>query len=83
MLIHVHKPGTVVSLKNSVEAKVASVMIAPAGVQYLVIWWNGRERKKEWVEAFEVFELGSPMGLRIGFEMPPPEQKAQKGKRGL
>lgn len=58
---------------DSVEAKVVQVCVRPGnsgeyGVQYQVSWWDGNNRKCEWVEEFETKPI-SPNGpfLQIGF----------------
>ncbi len=66
MHLRIFKPGTRIGMGNTVGRVVAVMIEANAKVSYRVVWWNGAERRCEWVEAVEVKSL--PAGKRrIGF----------------
>jgi len=68
----VHDIGTEVQIgpgDETITGTVIQIAIAEHGkVQYQISWWSGRERKTEWLEAFEVV-AGQP-SVKIGFIKP-------------
>ncbi len=66
--IEVIKPGTRVMIAG-ITSTVTAVQIGEAGhVLYLVVWWDGRTRKSEWVESSEVSMFLNDSTTRIGFQ---------------
>jgi hypothetical protein len=67
--VDVIAPGTAVTLDHGrVEALVAQTCIRMGrSVWYQVVWWNGPDRKAEWVEADEVTPAARGRPLRVGF----------------
>lgn len=51
--MNIYAIGSTVKLFD-ISGKVSGVAIYPDGVQYRIVWWNGRERKEEWVHSFEI-----------------------------
>lgn len=66
-MIEVIHPGSRVTIGGDVEALVLAVMIMTDGVQYKVAWWDGRERREEWIDPAEI---GSGEGemVKVGFK---------------
>jgi hypothetical protein len=63
-------PGTAVwlSLGEDITGEILQVCIkSNSYVQYQVAWWSGRERRCEWLEAFE-FTPVKDAKLPIGFQ---------------
>lgn len=57
--------------KEKISAEVLSVSIGTHNVQYQCAWWDGRTRKVEWLEHFEVEPLGDKsQSVPIGFSSP-------------
>jgi hypothetical protein len=73
--VTVYKPGTEVLLKHagsrdfpSVKAVISGVWLSESGVNYEIVWWDGKARHKATVDEFEV--QGRPderNGRKIGF----------------
>jgi hypothetical protein len=64
------KPGTPVTLGPECEIQATLLEASVKGdcyVQYRVAWWDGNERKTEWVEEAEVFSCDSTAKSAIGF----------------
>lgn len=71
-LISIIPPGANVRIGGSSEDEFAGVVcqacIREGGaVQYQVAWWNGRERRCEWLEACEVVTAQEAARQEIGF----------------
>lgn len=63
----VHKPGTRVTIGDDLPAMVSAVQIgANDAVRYLIVWWDGRVRREDWVDPSELSETDLDR-LRIGF----------------
>lgn len=63
------KPGSTVRVADGLVATVSSVRInVGGGVRYLLIWWDGRSRIEEWVDAYEAREEWPDSKVRIGFQ---------------
>lgn len=65
----VHFPGDEVWIGKDIKGRVVQVCIHTNRLcQFQISWWNGRERKIEWFEDFEVTPI-SPNGpfMQIGF----------------
>lgn len=70
-MIEVYPPGTEVELgapSEPIDGRIESVWIKASNhVIYKVCWWNGRERKSTWVQAFEIRPKNVLAPSRIGF----------------
>jgi hypothetical protein len=67
--VDVIAPGTAVTLDHGrVEAVVAQACIRMGRS----VWWNGPDRKAEWVEADEVTPAVRGRPLKVGFLNGPP-----------
>lgn len=65
----IYKPGKEVKLVDGdIRARVIKASINEAGVEYLVVWWNGRERKEVWVTDGEICTATRSHDLQIGFK---------------
>jgi len=58
--------GAHVTIDDGIDARVTGVLIDQDGVQYKCVWWNGRERRCEWLMEFEV-QAKSVGKMRVGF----------------
>lgn len=68
-MIQVIRPGTKVHLvQGEIEnATVTSIQITPGDrVLYKVVWWDGPDRKEQWLESFEV-SIERPEYVQVGF----------------
>ena len=64
--MNVLAPGSRVTVEG-VPATITAVQIWEGGhVVYQTVWWDGRERKAEWLEPCE-FRVGDKTTMRIGF----------------
>jgi hypothetical protein len=68
MSLSVFKPGTKVTIGNDITAQVRQVCIQEDGITYEVIWWSDRERKTQWLSAFEVEPLKETTLIPVGFQ---------------
>ena len=67
-ILEVLAPDSRVMLSGEIEAGILAVSIGPnAHVRYEVVWWDGKKRRVEWVEAVEVAPVGTDAPLQIGF----------------
>lgn len=67
--MEVIKPGTRVTIADNIEAVVDAVQIETSDrVSYAVVWWDGRNRRREWLAAPEVFMSRTRPGTTIGFQ---------------
>jgi hypothetical protein len=49
----VYRPGTSVGLGEKLTGTVVGVWVQSNNhVLYKVVWWNGNERKEDWIESF-------------------------------
>lgn len=78
-VISVLRPGTRVLIGNTygsqgskvdpIEATIVALRVQNGlTVDYQVIWWDGRTRKSEWLESFEVTTKENTDKLAIGFK---------------
>lgn len=68
-MIEVRSIGSAVMLTGDVLATITAINITgqrPAKVSYQCVWWDGRNRCSEWVEAFEVADRDAAP-IAIGF----------------
>jgi len=67
-MVEVIDIGSWVIIGDDVPAKVTRICIRDNGnVSYELSWWDGRTRKSEWLEAFEVTTDSERGSLQIGF----------------
>lgn len=66
--LSVYSPGSPVLVGGSIPATVAQVSLSPGGhIAYQVVWYDGRTRTIQWVEAFEVGLAEGSQAATIGF----------------
>jgi hypothetical protein len=67
-MINVYPIGTKVKLEKDVPGTITAILIEPGyNVQYKICWWNGRERKYEWLFDTIDFEPERFTTKEIGF----------------
>lgn len=68
--IMVLRPGQSITLTDGISAIIDEVSIGASGrIQYLCVWWAGRERKREWINDFEIRRSVSAGDyISIGFQ---------------
>ena len=55
-------------LVGDIKVEVAEILIRSRNsISYKVVWWDGRTRKSEWLESFEVSTGSNVERLQIGF----------------
>lgn len=59
--------GSDVRIGDDIPAKVSAISIRDKRVLYEVTWWDGRTRKVEWLEEFEVKQTCDTPRSAIGF----------------
>lgn len=65
--MNVYPIGTKVKLSTDIPGVIIGIWIEPANVvSYRVVWWNGRDRKIEWLSALE-FDPDNYNTKTIGF----------------
>lgn len=71
MPLNIFKPGARVEIgdiKDPIESTVIEVCLHCGGhIAYKVAWWNGAERKEQWLEDHEVRSTDSGKRQPIGF----------------
>lgn len=68
MTLEVYPIGKKVMLADNIPGIITAILIEPKNcLQYKVSWWNGRDRKSEWVNSFEVDPEDYRDCLKIGF----------------
>ena len=68
-MIEVLAIDELVTLSEDIDAQIIGINIrANDKVLYDVVWWDGRTRRTEWVEASEIGWGHSPDKLQIGFK---------------
>lgn len=75
-MIQVYEIGTFVLAgpeDDTFVVRVLGVAIYEEGVQYQVVWWEGREIKVEWVNESEVVSLRESEFQTVGFRKSPEE----------
>jgi hypothetical protein len=64
-------PGTPVKIGpagDRIDAVITAVQIRESGVSYLVAWFDGRQRREEYVTLMEVYAVEVPVSTtRVGF----------------
>jgi hypothetical protein len=66
----VYKPGTWVLIGDDVPGLILQVCINRENVEYEVVWWEGRVRKKEWLCDIEVKLKDDSDYIGVGFITP-------------
>jgi len=63
------RPGTKGNMSDGLTGLVTGGALygTAADVQYRVAWWNGRERKEEWLRSSEIQACETKREMRIGF----------------
>ncbi len=62
----VYPVGTKVVISGDIPGVVAAIRINGVGVDYLVAWWDGKNRHNEFLDTFEI-KFESEPTLEIGF----------------
>lgn len=67
------RPGAAVEIgpaDHPIDAMVTQVTIGSVKVQYLVVWYDGKSRREEWLDPIEVREKDGETysRVRIGFQ---------------
>jgi len=67
--IEIHNTGTLVTLTESIEAKIISIAIHENNsVTYECSWWNGDTRTKDWFSDSDFLSVGKKEEVtKIGF----------------
>jgi len=66
--IEVMQVGSPVMLSGDIPARITSIWIEDkCRIQYQCAWWEGRTRRCEWIEQFEVVRTDETQGMKIGF----------------
>lgn len=68
MDIKVINIGNVVYIGKDIEAIITDILLSQTGIQYKCSWWDGRIRKHEWLEEFEVTQMKENKTIKIGFK---------------
>lgn len=66
----VYPPGTAVLIgfgDDIFAAQVLAVAVYAHNIQYQVSWWDGRQRRTDWLEDFEVQSQHEGQKLPLGF----------------
>jgi hypothetical protein len=69
-MLDVLKPSTTVRIGGNIEARVLRVNIAgdrSSDVSYEVVWWDGRQRKRDWLSPAEVEPVPASDTIPVGF----------------
>lgn len=67
LMVSVIPCGQDVRIGDDIPAKVSAVSIRDKRILYEVTWWDGRTRKVEWLEEFEVKQTCATPRSAIGF----------------
>ena len=68
MEVHVYQIGSRVLLGEEIKGLISGVCIRSNGyITYEITWWNGNDRKVEWVQVDEISPI-EPKSQRIGFK---------------
>jgi len=66
--LRVLAPGCKVKIAGEIAALVVGVWIKEGpNVSYSVVWWDGRQRREEWVTDSEVEPIGQAVRVGVGF----------------
>ena len=67
-MIEVIPPGAIVLVGKEIAGRVVQVCIQKnKSVQYQVSWFDGNDRKLQWLEDFEVMPFKEEDKMKIGF----------------
>ena len=67
--IEVMQVGSPVTLSDNIPARITGIAInEKCHLTYRCVWWDGRTRKNEWLEQFEVTRTDETQGMTIGFQ---------------
>lgn len=59
--------GTKIELENSVVGTIVEVSLKDWSEQYRVVWWEGSNRRVEWLEKLELKSVSKTEYTKIGF----------------
>lgn len=60
--------GSKVAIADGIPAVISSISIEEGcRIQYQCVWWDGRVRRSEWLNEFEVRRTDKTQGMDIGF----------------
>ena len=65
--MEVFRVGSAVFIGKDIPAMITAVCIRDSGVTYETVWWDGRTRKQEWLQADEISDEKVP-SMQIGFK---------------
>ena len=69
MNIKIYPVGSKVKLEADIPAKIIAVLLSPNNdIQYKICWWNGRDRKTEWMYPLEFTPESYSDVREIGFK---------------
>ena len=55
-----------IGIDRKIEGIIQGIYIREDGVTYSIVWWDGNQRRNEWLYGNEIFENTAPV-LNIGF----------------
>ena len=59
--------GTMVDIEKDIQGKIVGIQLDQNGTMYKIAWWNGRERKCDWLYDIEILRFSEPKSVQIGF----------------
>ena len=62
--------GSEVDLGNQLKGVVLEINIRPHDEMYRVVWWDGKQRRTEWLDSIEVQAMDTSERWTIGFKVP-------------
>lgn len=65
--IEVWELGSILTLTSDILVTVVAICIKGGAVTYQCVWWDGRQRRCEWIEECEIVYRERPT-QRIGFK---------------
>ena len=67
--IEVMQVGSLITLSDDIPARITGIAIdEKCRITYQCVWWDGRTRKSEWLEQFEVTRTDETQDIAIGFK---------------
>jgi hypothetical protein len=67
-MIEVIPPSSAVKIGKEIDGTVIQVCLHGESIQYQCSWWDGRSRRLEWLEEFEVSPSPDSKPVPIGFK---------------